>query len=102
VNKDDVKKPDVLVVDDAPTTTPTEREFTMDEVRGQMARAVAVNVRKNIAAVERQPTTSKIDALNKEKTILAAKELHDSLLVMARKFERPLILRPDRSLKVVR
>jgi hypothetical protein len=76
--------------------------ITMDQARIQVGRAIAKNLRANIAEVEATDPTSEIDSANKLLVVAAAKELHDSVLMLVKKLERPLILRPNRSVKIAR
>lgn len=79
-----------------------ERVLTLDEARAQVARANAASLRRTISEVLGMPSDTDAARQNKELVVRAAKELHDSVLAHARRFERPRVLRPDRRVRVVR
>jgi hypothetical protein len=81
-----------------------QKLLTADEARAQVGRAVCKNLAASIAANEAE-IEKLADGPTKENAKVitqAGRELHDSILLMVKKIERPLILRPDRARKVTR
>jgi hypothetical protein len=85
-----------------------ERVLTMDEARAQVCRSLALMLTKSIADTEAELKKAKDAGQNgiPEETgrriVAAARELGVQLINTARKLDRPRILRPERSLKIVR
>lgn len=88
----------------APELGELKPPLTMDEARAAVGRMLARSLEASIieteAELEKAPEGD--DARDTRTFLAAAKELHDALLIQAKRFERPLILRPRRSLRVVR
>jgi hypothetical protein len=89
---------------------PTIPAMTPDEARATLCRSVAAQLEESIKRAEaglaghedEEPTPERH---NIALTTLAAMELRDSLLVSAKLFDkasRPRILRPERSVRIVR
>lgn len=99
------------VLEDTQATDKAEREervLSMDEARAQVCRSVADMLERSIdeTEAELQKALAAGQAGPAEKTgarvVVAARELRAQLITTARKLDRPRILRPDRSIKVVR
>jgi hypothetical protein len=96
----------------SPTASPV-RPMTPDEARATLCRSVAAQLEESVRRAEAdldarqaapgfEPTA---ETNNIALTTLAALELRDMLLVSAKQFDkssRPRILRPERSVRIVR
>lgn len=99
------------VIDDERSTERAlreERVLTRDEARAQVCRSIAEMLVQSIEATEEELKKA-IDAGqvgNAEKTgaliVQAAREMREMMIATARKLDRPRILRPERSMKVIR
>lgn len=80
-----------------------ERLLSLDEARAAVARSMASALRKSIEELEAQGAHELLNTeKNRQGMIYAAKELHDNLLLHARKLSAPRILHPNRTLKLTR
>lgn len=81
---------------------PEDRVLTMDEARATVIRATMEVVFKSIEEFKDLTTETPSAEENKKSLLRAATEFFATLENQARRFERPTILRPTRSRKVVR
>ncbi len=87
------------------TSAPTEQLMTLDQARAKVGRMMAGTIRRAIDATEAELAASQLEgvaAANGRVFLQAAKELHDALLIKAKQFERPAILRSPRRVRVFR
>jgi hypothetical protein len=101
----------VVVVDDSAASNKSElleRVLTVDEARAAVCRSTAKMLVNSIEATEAELAKAKAagqDGPAEEtgrRIVQAARELGAQLITQARRLDRPLILRPERRMKVVR
>ena len=85
---------------DEPTTTAPP--MTMDAARAMVARSCAASIAASLKEFRKLKTKTSVEAEDKLSLIRASQELFNTLVAQARKFDRPLVMRPERRIKVVR
>jgi hypothetical protein len=81
---------------------PTKFPMTMNAARAIVARSCAATIARSIEDLRALETKTAAEAQDKQSLVTAAQELFNTLIQQARRFDRPLILRPERRIKVVR
>lgn len=84
------------------STPPEDRVLTMDEARATVIRATMAVVFKSIEEFKDLAVETPSAEENKRSLLRASTEFFATLENQVRRFERPAILRPTRSRKVVR
>jgi hypothetical protein len=81
---------------------PTKFPMTMGQARATVARSCAATIARSLEEFRTLKPADAVEEQDKQSIIRASQELFNTLIAQARKFDQPLIMRPDRSVKVVR